>query len=146
MTAPTHHGTSLSVLSPDQIRAIHHASLRVLSETGVRMPLTPERQAQARELGLLVESETHRVRFPPALVEEALTRAPSSYTLCARNREDEVLLDRMPFEAWQEAGRPTALDRARERVREILEAHQPEPLPCEAQIREIISTRARSRE
>ena len=84
---------SLSVLSADEVRAIHDASLRVLSETGVTMPLAPERQAQARELGLLVDSETDRVRFPPALVAEALDRAPSSYTLCARNPEDDVLLD-----------------------------------------------------
>jgi len=86
-------GTSLSVLSPDEIRAIHEASLRVLSETGVCMPLTPERQSQARELGLLVEPETDRVRFPPALLAEALDRAPSSYTLCARKPEDDALLD-----------------------------------------------------
>ena len=197
MNAPARTGTLLSVLGPDEIRAIHDASLRVLSETGVHMPLAPERQAQARELGLLVESETHRVRFPPALVAEALDRAPSSYTLCARNRKDDVLLDgkrshlaldgsavqlldpetgeirsstrvdleravrladaldpvsilcpalfdRMPLEAWKEAGRPTALSRARERAREILETHQPEPLRCEQQIQEIVSARARS--
>ena len=84
---------SLSVLSADDVRAIHEASLRVLSETGVAMPLAPERQAQARELGLLVDSVTGRVRFPPALVAEAIDRAPSSYTLCARNPEDDVLID-----------------------------------------------------
>jgi len=84
---------SLSVLSADDVRAIHEASLRVLGETGVAMPLAPERQTQARELGLLVDSETGRVRFPPALVAEAIDRAPSSYTLCARNPQDDVLID-----------------------------------------------------
>jgi len=49
------------------------------------------------------------------------------------------LLDRMPFEAWKKSGRPTALDRARERAREILATHEPEPLSCEPQIQEIIS-------
>jgi len=57
-----------------------------------------------------------------------------------------VLLDRMPLEAWREAGRPTALGRARERAREILATHQPEPLRCEQQIREIVSMRAGSDE
>jgi len=86
-------GRSLRLLSADQVRAIHEASLRVLSQTGVAMPLAPERQTQARELGLLVDSETERVRFPPALVEEAIDRAPSTYTLCARDPEDDVHID-----------------------------------------------------
>ena len=84
---------SLSVLSADEVRAIHDASLRVLSETGVTMPLAPQHQAQARDVGLLVDSETQRVRFPPHIVTPALARAPSSYTLCARNPEDDLLLD-----------------------------------------------------
>ena len=84
---------SLEVLGSEELRAIHDASLRVLSETGVTMPLASERQAQARDLGLLVDSETDRVRFSPALLEQALDHAPSGYTLCARNPEDDVPLD-----------------------------------------------------
>ena len=52
-----------------------------------------------------------------------------------------ALLDRKPLEAWKEAGRPTALGRARERAREILATHEPEPLRCEQQIREIVLAR-----
>jgi len=81
------------VLGADQVRAIHDASLRVLSETGVTMPLAPPRRAQARELGLLVDPETERVRFPPGIVAPALARAPSSYTLCGRSPEHDLLLD-----------------------------------------------------
>jgi trimethylamine--corrinoid protein Co-methyltransferase len=55
-----------------------------------------------------------------------------------------TLLDRMPLEAWKKAGRPAAVDKARERARQILATHQPEPLRCEQQIREIISARAGS--
>jgi trimethylamine--corrinoid protein Co-methyltransferase len=84
---------SLSVLGAEKVRAIHDASLRVLSETGVTMPLAPPQRAQARELGLLVDSDSKRVRFPPTIVTQALARAPSSYRLCARNPEDDLLLD-----------------------------------------------------
>jgi trimethylamine:corrinoid methyltransferase-like protein len=56
------------------------------------------------------------------------------------------LFDRMPLEAWEKAGRPTALSRARDRAREILAAHRPEPLRCAQQIREIVSARAGSEE
>jgi trimethylamine--corrinoid protein Co-methyltransferase len=83
----------LRVLGAEKVRAIHEASLRVLSETGVTMPLAPRERAQARELGLLVESETERVRFPPSVVTQALARAPSSYALCGRKPEHDLLLD-----------------------------------------------------
>ena len=65
-------GTSLCVLGAEKVQAIHDASLRVLSETGVTMPLSPPQREQARELGLLVDSETERVRFPPAIVAQAV--------------------------------------------------------------------------
>jgi trimethylamine--corrinoid protein Co-methyltransferase len=38
------------------------------------------------------------------------------------------LLVRDPYEAWEKAGSPTALDRAKDRVREILASHQPRQL------------------
>ena len=38
------------------------------------------------------------------------------------------LLTREPYDTWVGAGSPTALDRARERVREILDNHQPRHL------------------
>jgi trimethylamine--corrinoid protein Co-methyltransferase len=81
------------VLGADKVCAIHEASLRVLSETGLSMPLAPERLEQARELGLVVDSGTRRVRFPPEIVAKALAFAPSSYTLCARHPDDDILLD-----------------------------------------------------
>ncbi len=93
MIARADSGRSLTLLGEEKIRAIHEASLRVLGETGVRMPLAPSRQAQARDLGLLVDPETERVRFPPEIVAQALARAPSCYELCGRNPEDDVLLD-----------------------------------------------------
>ena len=41
----------------------------------------------------------------------------------------------------REAGK-AAPDSQRERARTLLASHQPEPLPCEQQIREIVSERA----
>lgn len=45
------------------------------------------------------------------------------------------LLDRSGYEAWLAAGGKTLRQRARERVEEILESHQPEPLPADVQRR-----------
>lgn len=39
------------------------------------------------------------------------------------------LIDRNIYERWAEDGKPTLTERANKRVREILESHQPEPLP-----------------
>jgi trimethylamine--corrinoid protein Co-methyltransferase len=38
------------------------------------------------------------------------------------------LLPREPYDTWQKAGKQSALDRARERVREILARHEPRPV------------------
>ena len=40
-----------------------------------------------------------------------------------------TLMDRDPWESWMAGGRPTMLDRVRERVRAILDTHRPPPLP-----------------
>jgi len=85
--------TRLELLSADEVRAIHEASLRIMERTGLEMPLSKERQAQACDLGLIVDADTHRVRFPPKVVETALKQAPHGYALCARNPENDLVLD-----------------------------------------------------
>jgi len=85
--------THLELLSPSEIQAIHEASLRIMERTGLVMPLSRERQDQAGDLGLRVDKESRRIHFPPEIVEAALRKAPRSYTLCARDPENDILLD-----------------------------------------------------
>lgn len=72
----------LSVISADQVAALHTAALRLLAETGMRVL-----QAEARRLyaaaGAQVQGET--VRLDPALVGELLATVPPGFTLAARN-------------------------------------------------------------
>jgi trimethylamine--corrinoid protein Co-methyltransferase len=51
-----------------------------------------------------------------------------------------TLMDRDPWESWTAGGRPTMLDRVRERVQSILASHEPPPLPrgVEAEIEAIL--------
>jgi trimethylamine--corrinoid protein Co-methyltransferase len=49
-----------------------------------------------------------------------------------------ILLDRDKFDVWQEAGGQRVEERARDRVADLLRAHEPEPLPDEA-MRELRS-------
>ena len=64
-----------------------------MEHTGLIMPLNREKQDKARDLGLHVDRETNRIRFSAGIVEEAIKKAPSSYTLCARNPENDIFLD-----------------------------------------------------
>lgn len=74
----------IDVLSVDQIEAIHHASLRILSEIGMDF-LHPEALAIFGEHGAEVETGSQRVRFDPSWIEEKVATTPRSFTLHARN-------------------------------------------------------------
>jgi trimethylamine--corrinoid protein Co-methyltransferase len=77
----------LTILSQDEVRTIHHATLRILSEVGVILG-----DAEARTL--LFDhgaQESHgRVCLPPDLVETCLKRCPQQVTL--RGRGGQVIL------------------------------------------------------
>jgi trimethylamine--corrinoid protein Co-methyltransferase len=72
----------MALLSTDEIESIHHASLKVLAEIGMDFML-PEARDILRKAGAKIEGE--RVRFDPALIEEAMSSAPARFTLHARN-------------------------------------------------------------
>jgi trimethylamine--corrinoid protein Co-methyltransferase len=81
----------IEVLSADQIEAIHDASLTLLEEIGMDF-LHPEALAILDRAGAQVESGTERVRFDRGLIEEAVAKAPSQFTLHARNPEHSVVI------------------------------------------------------
>jgi len=75
--------TDLKVLSDAEVIQVHERSLSVLATTGVRVD-----SARARKLlknaGADVDSKTRIVRFPRALIEDALKLAPKKFTLGGR--------------------------------------------------------------
>jgi trimethylamine--corrinoid protein Co-methyltransferase len=83
----------LHMLSNEQIRAIHHTSLDILSQTGIVM-----KNQAARELLLQAGAwvSEGRLKIPPHLVTEAIASAPSRIPL--HNRLGELT---MPLEAGQ---------------------------------------------
>jgi trimethylamine--corrinoid protein Co-methyltransferase len=74
-----------------QLEEIHLASLEILRRTGVRV-----HEAEALELlqaaGCTVTDES-LVRFPAAVVEEALQHAPSRVVLCDRTGQPQMFLE-----------------------------------------------------
>ncbi len=81
----------LDILSEEDIESLHRGMLQVLWTTGVRME--HERSLKVLEsAGCPVDHEARRVRMPPALVEECIRRAPSSFPLRARNPANNLMM------------------------------------------------------
>ena len=93
--ANTNHVSSLPggfrILSDSQLAQIHHASLEILRRTGVRV-CESEALDLLRDAGCTVSDED-LVRFPAAVVEEAMHHAPSRIVLCNRTSEPRVFLE-----------------------------------------------------
>ena len=78
----------LSMLSREQCEAIHLASLEILRRTGVRV-YHEEALDLLRQTDAII-ADGNLVRFPPGLVEWALSQAPSRIALCKRGGDEVV--------------------------------------------------------
>jgi trimethylamine--corrinoid protein Co-methyltransferase len=76
-------------LSLDQVEHLHLSSLRLLADTGMRVLDATARSMYAHH-GCAVDGE--RVRFDPDMVLEALSTAPATFTLQARNPEKSLVI------------------------------------------------------
>jgi trimethylamine---corrinoid protein Co-methyltransferase len=79
----------MELISTDQIEFIHKASLKVLSEIGIRVDSLVALKL-LKEAGAEVNKKTNHVKFDPALVEEMLKDIPSKFTIHARNPQKTV--------------------------------------------------------
>jgi len=81
----------LEILTEEEIEAIHRGTLEVLWVTGMRVE--HERALKLFEKnGCQVDYDNMRVRIPPALVEECLRKAPSSFHCEARDYKKSLML------------------------------------------------------
>ena len=83
----------LQVLSPEDVKQIHQATLDLIESVGVRFP--SERALDILgDHGATIDREAQIGRIPGHVVEEAMSQAPAQYTLCAReNRDLDLPLD-----------------------------------------------------
>ena len=82
----------LEPLSAEAVERLHRATLEVLRRTGLHV----RSERLVKELGSAgadVDVDRLRVRFAPELVEEAISRAPSSYLLAGRDLACDIVLD-----------------------------------------------------
>ena len=85
--------TCLRVLSDEQCSRIHEESLKILSETGVRVDTALGRQ-HLKQAGAVVDENTHIVKMPRRLVEECLKLAPKDFSLGAWRAEKTITMNR----------------------------------------------------
>lgn len=93
MIKPLKWKAELTLLDSDEVAVIHLASLRILDEVGVVMPLGEERYELLESKGAKVDRDTGRVRFSAPTIADALESAPTSYTLYARDPNHNLPLD-----------------------------------------------------
>ncbi len=77
------------VVSPDQLEAIHNASLTILEEIGIDF-LHEEAKAILKKAGADVDPGSDRVRIDRGLIAEALKSCPGEFTMHARNPAHNV--------------------------------------------------------
>jgi len=86
---PSYH---LQILTEGQLAQLRAGTLQILEQVGVHCPSARAR-AIYREHGALVDAASEIVRLPGALVLEAMSHAPRHYSLGARDRACDALLD-----------------------------------------------------
>ncbi len=83
---------SLNILSADDVRKLHTATLDVIESVGVRFPSHKALRILEAH-GAAVDRDTMIARIPGHVIEEALKKAPPIYTLAARDPSQALPMD-----------------------------------------------------
>jgi len=89
---PRSGGLHVSVFTESELEDIHFASLEVLERAGVFVE-DDEALDIFSDGGCVVDRETHMVRIPPHVVDDAIASAPSRYTLYGRIPENDFVME-----------------------------------------------------
>jgi trimethylamine--corrinoid protein Co-methyltransferase len=82
----------LEVLTQDDVKKIHEATLHIIEKVGVRFP--SKRALEIWEAaGANVDHEKKIVRVKPQTIEDAIKKAPPAYKLAARDPQQDLQLD-----------------------------------------------------
>ncbi len=99
----------MELLSEQSLDAIHEASLRILEETGV-VVLNPEAAELFREAGAKPCHNGERWSLPRDLITQAIAKAPSEFTLHARNPAHNLQMGANHLNFCSVASAPNASD------------------------------------
>ena len=85
-------GGKYRLLSQEEITMIHGSSLKILQQTGIKS----ENQVilnHFSKIGAAVDFKEGIIRFSPALVEDAISKAASKVLLCGREEKNDLTLE-----------------------------------------------------
>ena len=82
----------LTILSESEIEDIHLCSIRILERVGFLVG-SPRVVKLLVDAGATVDSGGKTVKIPSSLVEECLRKHPNSFTLNARSRENDLMIN-----------------------------------------------------
>ena len=82
----------LEILTPQEVKKIHDATLWIIEKVGVRFPSKLALEIWAAH-GAEVDSEKMVVRAKAGLIEKALKTCPPVYSLAARDPQQDLMLD-----------------------------------------------------
>jgi len=83
---------SMSILSRSDIQQIHDASLRILSEVGVRIE-SPSVLSLLKQAGAEVDQKKETALLPEKMITDALRTVPKSVRICSRRGIDYTIPD-----------------------------------------------------
>ena len=104
----------MALLSPDQVEAIHLASLHILENLGMEV-MNRRALALFERAGADVDHSAMTVRLDRGLVAEALKTAPAAYTLSSRHPARQMAIGGNVINFTLVAGPPNVHDRERGR-------------------------------
>ena len=113
----------LRVLSDDEVESIHLDALALIESTGMRV-LSANARARFAAAGGEVDETSQTVRMDRAIVERALTTAPSQLDLCALDAQRSVRIGGSQVAIAPVAGPPNVTDLERGRRPGSLSAFQ----------------------
>jgi trimethylamine--corrinoid protein Co-methyltransferase len=82
----------LEILTPQEVKRLHDATLNIIENVGVRFPSKRALEVWAAH-GAKIDHERMVVRAKPQLIEEALKKCPPVYPLAARDPSQDLPLD-----------------------------------------------------
>ena len=99
----------MEIISADQVEALHNASLDILENIGIMVRL-PRAREILRKAGQKVDEDTHIVYFDRGFVMEAMSHAPSEFTLHAPNPDCNLEIGGKNIVFSMVASTPNAMD------------------------------------
>lgn len=82
---------SYQILSEQDLKNIHSATLSLMKNCGVRV-YGEEAKEIYRNAGCSVDEDSGLIRFPEELVNDSIVKTPEHYAMCGRNPKDDFIL------------------------------------------------------